>query len=716
MRIARMGGCCCLIVFEFKAEANNVLQRGFRRFKESVIHLERWDPRVGCSQSREQVKEVWVRVMGLPLHLLNREVFKKIGDSCGGFIAVDESTGALKELQWARILVKVEGMGGAKLSASGKRKKMEVREEEGGKTRAGGAVEMVQAKGQLVKLAVPSEDGESSCIPALVTVSDMMQTRGVVAEGQKDGGEYLQKEGTAIKTKDRSGWVLDSEVEKRPSEETPVVIKEVTPAGARAREACREEVDGWTDGVLVGASQGSSFPGCNFKELTDEALKEEAARYTSSCTRDVFSFGERDLYSSSSRSGWDGMMVDPVGGSDFGGIDMDPLRMIMADGREAEVLGSSGMALGTVGKEAEKVVGWDITEERNEGGEQCWQSSCLARFSRCLGMPTEGFEGEILFPLKRMKERKLQKGKKGNQDGANHCDKRKVIKALIKKNKVDLVCLQETKIQEMTRGIIRSTGVGRFLDWGTVDSRGSAGGIVVLWDNRVLEMIELGKGECSISCHFKNCEDALRGPSQGFMVRLRGERENLWNELGAIHGLWNGPWCVAGDFNAILSPEERSRGWSFNSDMRRFVEVIEELQLKDLTLFGGPFTWSGGVNNQTMSRLDRFLVNEGWDCRFSHSRQSVLPRPVSDHFPILLEGGGLRNGPSPFRFENMWLKVVKIKLKEWNRDVFGRVEYRKNVALDQMQFWDAKEKINRLMLEEMEARREAREEYKNGFF
>ena len=39
-------------------------------------------------------------------------MFKKIGDSCGGFIAVDESTGALKELQWARILVKVEGMGG----------------------------------------------------------------------------------------------------------------------------------------------------------------------------------------------------------------------------------------------------------------------------------------------------------------------------------------------------------------------------------------------------------------------------------------------------------------------------------------------------------------------------------------------------------------------------------------------------------------------------
>ena len=59
-----------------------------------------------------------------------------------------------------------------------------------------------------------------------------------------------------------------------------------------------------------------------------------------------------------------------------------------------------------------------------------------------------------------------------NVRGANNCEKRKVIKALIKKNKVDLVCLQETKIQEMSMGIICSLEVGKFLDWGAVDSKG----------------------------------------------------------------------------------------------------------------------------------------------------------------------------------------------------------------------------------------------------
>ena len=86
-----------------------------------------------------------------------------------------------------------------------------------------------------------------------------------------------------------------------------------------------------------------------------------------------------------------------------------------------------------------------------------------------------------------------------------------------------------------------------------------------------------------------------------------------------------------------------------------------------MSLQGGPFHWRGGVNNQSLSMLDRFLVNEEWDCRFSGSRQCVPPRLVSNHFSILLDGGGLRKGHSPFRFENMWLKVEGFKdlMKSW---------------------------------------------------
>ncbi|RVW49309.1 hypothetical protein CK203_073238 [Vitis vinifera] len=71
--------------------------------------MERWHPEVGCFCNGAFASEVWVRVVGLPLHLWNREVFKLIGDGCGGFIAVDNKTESMAELQWARMLVKSAG-------------------------------------------------------------------------------------------------------------------------------------------------------------------------------------------------------------------------------------------------------------------------------------------------------------------------------------------------------------------------------------------------------------------------------------------------------------------------------------------------------------------------------------------------------------------------------------------------------------------------------
>ena len=85
-----------------------------------------------------------------------------------------------------------------------------------------------------------------------------------------------------------------------------------------------------------------------------------------------------------------------------------------------------------------------------------------------------------------------------NVRGAIDREKRKIIKSIIKSQRVDVVCLQETKIKEMSSGIVRSLGVERHLDWRAVNSTGAAGGILVFWDNRVVELVELEEGESSI--------------------------------------------------------------------------------------------------------------------------------------------------------------------------------------------------------------------------
>ena len=102
--------------------------------------------------------------------------------------------------------------------------------------------------------------------------------------------------------------------------------------------------------------------------------------------------------------------------------------------------------------------------------------------------------------------------------------------------------------------------------------------------------------------------------------------------------------------------------------MRRFSHVIDDLELKDLPLKGGCFTWTRGSRNLRMARLDRFLVSDDWENYFGNISQNILSKPLSDHFPILLvRGEATVRGPIPFHFENMWLKVEGFKnlIDEW---------------------------------------------------
>ena len=49
------------------------------------MDLERWNLESRCVKSRERVKEVWVRVVGLTLHLWMKEILKLIGKVTSNF-------------------------------------------------------------------------------------------------------------------------------------------------------------------------------------------------------------------------------------------------------------------------------------------------------------------------------------------------------------------------------------------------------------------------------------------------------------------------------------------------------------------------------------------------------------------------------------------------------------------------------------------------------
>ena len=152
---------------------------------------------------------------------------------------------------------------------------------------------------------------------------------------------------------------------------------------------------------------------------------------------------------------------------------------------------------------------------------------------------------------------------------------------------------------------------------------------------------------------------------------LRGQ---LWDELIGIQQLWEVPWCYIGDFNIACFLSERLGGSRLTPAMENFSEFIKELSLLDLPLEGESYTWSSGSDQLSMSRIDRVLVSHDWEDHYPDVTQQVLSRPISDHFPILVEARGILRGKSPFRFEKMWLKSDGFKdrvLSWWNRYSFS---------------------------------------------
>jgi hypothetical protein len=230
---------------------------------------------------------------------------------------------------------------------------------------------------------------------------------------------------------------------------------------------------------------------------------------------------------------------------------------------------------------------------------------------------------------------------------------------------------------------------------------GAAGGILLMWDKRVVTKLDTEAGECVAACSFKNVLDdfewafaGVYGPNGDF------DRHRLWDELAGLMSWWDLPWCIGGDFNVIRFPSERSGGRRINAAMREFSDFIFEKGLMDLPLTGGLCTWS---NTRSWSRIDRFSLSPDWEARFPEALQKRLLCLCSDQFPIVLACGRKKWGRKSFKFENMWLKeegfvervrgwwdsynfqgtpsfILAKKLKalkgdiiNWNKSVFGNV-------------------------------------------
>ncbi|KAL0288054.1 UNVERIFIED_CONTAM: hypothetical protein Sradi_7109900 [Sesamum radiatum] len=153
--------------------------------------------------------------------------------------------------------------------------------------------------------------------------------------------------------------------------------------------------------------------------------------------------------------------------------------------------------------------------------------------------------------------------------------------------------------------------------------------------------------KCLISVVYGDCEAVRRRP--------------LWESLLSIsEDSVDDPWCVLGDFNAIVDPSEScGRVVEPTSAMAEFSDFITDAALVHLPFQGCPYTWhncSEGIRS-LWRRLDRVLVNEAWLLKWPRtSYLSALPS-TSDHSPIVLRSDECRPIKGIFRFDNFLTKT-----------------------------------------------------------
>ena len=116
-------------------------------------------------------------------------------------------------------------------------------------------------------------------------------------------------------------------------------------------------------------------------------------------------------------------------------------------------------------------------------------------------------------------------------------------------------------------------------------------------------------------------------------------KHESWKLLRHLHSQHSVPWVCVGDFNEILTSEEKQGGLPKSLNlMQDFRASLLHCGLVDLGFQGNIFTWNNGRHGEefVQERLDRACATDGWRELFPYYRVTNIQASYSDHVPILI--------------------------------------------------------------------------------
>lgn len=205
---------------------------------------------------------------------------------------------------------------------------------------------------------------------------------------------------------------------------------------------------------------------------------------------------------------------------------------------------------------------------------------------------------------------------------------KRMLKNVIQDNKVNFLCLQETKCASCTSSKIIQIWGNQDCDWVEVQSSDLSGGLLCIWNTSLYKVITVQTGFNWICFQMQSLVVVNVYSPQDLQLKM-----SLWSQLYKFVRCWNGiGLCNLGDFNCIRNDSERLNCIYRRSDVEDFNHFIHNANSLDLAIENYQYTWYGSTGKQ--SKLDRVLVNHiCWG--LGHWSLKALNSKNSDHKPLL---------------------------------------------------------------------------------
>ncbi|RYR56284.1 hypothetical protein Ahy_A05g022025 [Arachis hypogaea] len=253
---------------------------------------------------------------------------------------------------------------------------------------------------------------------------------------------------------------------------------------------------------------------------------------------------------------------------------------------------------------------------------------------------------------------------------------------MCKQLKPAIVFLMETRARESTIKKLKKRL--HFENVFYIEPRGLSGGLCLLWN-------EIYNVDIYFWCenHIKTRIDDRKGKiwECNFIYGnpCFGRRKEQWRAITRNNSNRGEPQVFIGDFNDILSQEEKiGLHPKPQSQVREFRQFVDMNYLMDLDIKGGRFTGFGNPRNGVITRekIDRALVNWEWRALYPQASLKALPAISSDHRPLILNMNQIQRKEKNFKFEAFWTdheECENIVRKGWEKeDIQGRQLLKEN--------------------------------------